>query len=154
MFSDDCNSTGSASSWPGQSAGGFEFLDHPADLKLWAWGVNLRELFVHAAEGMMAYLFGRGIAALEPSERKTIEIESPDREALLVDWLSELLYRVTSEYHAYAEFEIHEFADTRMKASAEAFAADAIEDIKAVTHHELSIRKREDRWEATVVFDI
>jgi len=32
-------------------------------------------------------------------------------------------------------------------------AAEAVEDIKAVTHHELSVRKREGRWEATIVFD-
>jgi SHS2 domain-containing protein len=28
-----------------------------------------------------------------------------------------------------------------------------VEDIKAVTHHELSVRKCERRWEASIVFD-
>lgn len=154
MFSNKCNPARSASGRPDQSASGFEFLDHPADLKLRAWGVNLQELFAHAAEGMMAHLFGKGIATFQPSPREMIEIEAPDREALLVEWLSELLYRVTSEYHAYVGFDIHELGETGLKASARPVAAEAIEDIKAVTHHELSIRRCQDGWEATVVFDI
>jgi len=32
-------------------------------------------------------------------------------------------------------------------------AAEAVEDIKAVTHHELAVRECEGGWEATIVFD-
>ena len=134
-------------------ADGFEFLDHPGDLKLRAWGEDLERLFASAAEGMMAFLFGSGVVDLEPFRTETIEIAAGDREALLVDWLSELLYRATSEYHAYTEFQMHELTETKLKATVAAAVAQAVEDIKAVTHHELSIRTCEDRWEATVVFD-
>ena len=75
-------------------------------------------------------------------------------EALLVDWLSELLCRATSEYRAYIGFRMHELGETAAKATAGAVTAEAIEDIKAVTHHELSLREHAGRWEATVVFDI
>ena len=136
-----------------QPADGFEFLDHPGDLKLRAWGEDLEGLFASAAEGMMAFLFGSGVVDLEPFRTETIEIAAGDREALLVDWLSELLYRATSEYHAYTEFQMHELTETKLKATVAASVAQAIEHIKAVTHHELSIRTCEDRWEATVVFD-
>jgi SHS2 domain-containing protein len=138
---------------PDQPDDGFEFLDHPGDLKLRAWGRNLEELFANAATGMMIFLFGSGIANALPYRTETIEIEARDREALLVDWLSELLYRATSEYHAYMGFRIHELAETKLKATVTAVAAAAVEDIKAVTHHELSVREREGRWEATIVFD-
>jgi len=132
---------------------GFEFLDHPGDLKLRAWGSDLEELFAHAAQGIMTFLFGSGVANLQPYRTETIEIEAGDREALLVDWLSELLYRATSEYHAYMGFRMHELTETKLKAAVAAAVAEAVEDIKAVTHHELSIRKGESGWEATVVFD-
>ena len=138
---------------PDQPAAGFEFLDHPGDLKLRAWGRNLEELFANAATGMMTFLFGSGIANAQPYRTETIEIEARDREALLVDWLSELLYRAPSEYHAYMGFRIHELNETKLRATVTAVAAAAVEDIKAVTHHELSVREREGRWEATVVFD-
>jgi SHS2 domain-containing protein len=132
---------------------GFEFLDHPGDVKLRAWSRDLESLFVAAAEGMMAFLFGNGITDLEPDRTETIEIEAKDREALLVDWLSELLYRATCEYRAYMGFRIHELTECKMKAVAASAAAKAVEDIKAVTHHELSVRKCERRWEASIVFD-
>jgi SHS2 domain-containing protein len=138
---------------PDQPADGFEFIDHPGDLKLRAWGGDLEKLFANAAEGMMTFLFGNGIADLTPDRTETIEIEAGDREALLVDWLSELLYRATSEYHAYMGFRMHELTETKLKAAAAAVAAEAIEDIKAVTHHELSVRECEGGWQATIVFD-
>ena len=139
---------------PERPADGFEFLDHPGDVKLRAWGTDLERLFANAAEGMMTFLFGNRIANLQPDRTEAIEIEAQDREALLVDWLSELLYRATSEYHAYREFRIHELTETKLKASVAAAAAEAVEDIKAVTHHELSVRACKGGWEATVVFDI
>jgi SHS2 domain-containing protein len=135
------------------SSGGFEFLDHPGDVKLRAWGGDLESLFAAAAEGMMAFLFGNGITDLEPDRIETIEIKAKDREALLVDWLSELLYRATCEYRAYMGFRIHELTESQLKAAVASAAAEAVEDIKAVTHHELSVRKCERRWEATIVFD-
>jgi SHS2 domain-containing protein len=137
-----------------RSGGGFEFFDHPADVKLCVWGRDLESLFAAAAEGMMAFLFGDGIADLKPDRTETIEIEAKDREALLVDWLSELLYRATCEYRAYMGFRIHELTESRLKAAVASAAAEAVEDIKAVTHHELSVRKCARRWEASIVFDI
>jgi SHS2 domain-containing protein len=138
---------------PGQPADGFEFLDHPGDLKLRAWGRDLEELFANAARGMMTFLFGSSIATAQPYRTETIEIEARDREALLVDWLSELLYRATSEYQAFMGLRMHELTETKLKATVAAVAAEAVEDIKAVTHHELSIRGGEGGWEATIVFD-
>jgi SHS2 domain-containing protein len=167
-----------------QAPRGFEFLDHPGDVKLRAWSGDLESLFTAAAEGMMAFLFGSGIANLEPDRTETIEIEAngreallvdwlsellynlePDRtetieieangrEALLVDWLSELLYRATCEYRAYIGFRIHELTESKLKATVAGAAAEAVEDIKAVTHHELSVGECERRWQATIVFDI
>ncbi len=102
----------------------------------------------------MNYLFGGDIADLQPARTETITIEAPDRESLLVDWLSELLYRATSGYCVFVAFQIQELGDTQLKAAAGVVAAAAIEDIKAVTHHELSIREEDRGWEATVVFDI
>src|SRR5260370_6148164 len=118
---------------PDQPADGFEFLDHPGDLKLRAWGRNLEELFANAATGMMTFLFGSDVADAPPYRTETIEMEAPDREALLVDWLSELLYRATSEYHAYMGFRIRELTATKLKATVTAVAAEAGEGIKAVS---------------------
>ena len=132
----------------------FELLDHPGDLKLSARGASLEELFANAARGMMAFLFGDEVAELRAERALAVEIEAPDRGALLVDWLSELLFRATSEYSAYVDIRVHKVSERRLRATVGAVSVEAINDIKAVTHHELSLERRNAGWEATIVFDI
>jgi SHS2 domain-containing protein len=152
---DDVMSERSApSDHPVHSAAAFDLLEHPGDVKLRARGATLEQLFANAAQGMMAYLFGEEIAKARPERSDRIEINAPDRDALLVDWLSELLCRATSEYQAYVGFRIREIGERSLVATAGVVSAEAIDDIKAVTHHELSLRERDGGWEATVVFDI
>jgi SHS2 domain-containing protein len=133
---------------------GFELLEHTGDAKLRVWAGTPGGLFVCAAEGMMNYLFGERLATTRPEQTERIQIDAPDREALLVDWLSELLYRATSGHHAYVDFRVIEISERRLVASARIASAEASDEIKAVTHHELSIRRRNGGWEANVVFDI
>jgi SHS2 domain-containing protein len=139
---------------PKRPPAGFELLEHPGDIKLRVWATSLGQLFAYAAQGMMSYLFGAEIGQIRAEPREVVQVEAPDREALLVDWLSELLYRAASEHHAYVDFRIDEVGDRRLSATAGIAPADAVDDIKGVTHHELAIREREGGWEATVVFDI
>src|SRR5262245_5970538 len=133
---------------------GYELLEHPADVKLRARGATLEELFANAAAGMMAFLFGENIAGARAEPTEQIEVSARDREALLVDFLSELLYRATSEYRAYVDVRVSGITDRRLVAMAGIVPARARDDIKAVTHHELMVRKDEAGWEATVVFDL
>jgi SHS2 domain-containing protein len=133
---------------------GFELLEHSGDVKLRARGRRLEEVFVNAAGGMMAYLFGEEVLQRRPEQTEAITVEASDREALLVDWLAELLFRATTQYRAYVDFRICEMGERRLAATAGVVAAEAVDDIKAVTHHELSVRRRDDGWEAIVVFDI
>ncbi|TYO65107.1 archease [Bradyrhizobium hipponense] len=138
----------------GAGFAGFEILEHPADAKLRARGATLEELFAHAAEGLMSYLFGGATPQAQPGQTETIRIDAPDLEALLVDWLSELLYRATAEHRAYVDFRIIEICEHKLIASARTVSSEAIDDIKAITHHELSIRRQNGGWEASIVFDI
>ena len=133
---------------------GFELLEHTGDAKMRAWAGTPTELFVRAAMGMMNYLFGDAVAQAQAEQTEVIRVDASDREALLVDWLSELLCRTATEYHAYVGFRVIELTDRRLVARVSTVSAQAINDIKAVTHHELSIRKRNGGWEANVVFDI
>jgi SHS2 domain-containing protein len=132
----------------------FELIEHSGDVKLRALGQTLEDVFVNAACGMMAFMFGDEILSARPERRETLRIEAVDREALLVDWLAELLYRAASRYHAYVDFRIRSMDERFLVADAGIAAAEALDDIKAVTHHELAIRKVDGGWEAIVVFDL
>lgn len=68
---------------------GFEIIEHTADVGVRCSGATIEECFEQAALGVLAingaYVTGAG-------ERDTIDLDAPDLGALLVDWLSEILY--------------------------------------------------------------
>ena len=136
----------------------YETLEHPADIKIRAFGRDLAEVFVNAALGMMEFLYGKNICGDSPKMRnistEVIKIKSRDLESLLVDWLSEILYLSDANNSAYVEFKINKISETEIEAEVGSCPVKAIEDIKAVTYNELKIEKRDDGWVAEVVLDI
>lgn len=132
----------------------YEFIDHTADVTLVVYGDSLAELFCNAARGMIEYLFGAKVFALKSDTQEELRVEAKDAEALLVDWLSELLFRTSAQYRAFIEFEILECAANKIVARLGSVQAEAQEDIKAVTFHRLVIEKSGGRFQTKVTFDI
>jgi len=139
----------------------YEILDHPADLKIRAFGKDLPEVFVNMALAIASEFRSSRRAERVPAFAKgaaeEIGIESDDLASLLVDWLSEILYRGEINKKVYNDFEINEFSEEpfKIKAKIRGVAVESKNiDIKAVTYHELEIKKISDYWEAIVVFDI
>lgn len=130
----------------------FEFLEHPADIKIRAYGGDLMELFVNAALGMMEYLFDKPKVVVDKVEH--VEVTGIDLENLLVNWLSELLALAAINKRIYLAYTISEFTNNKIVASVGSGEALAKEEIKAVTHHELKIVAHNGQWIGTVVFDI
>ena len=132
----------------------YEFLPHPADIKLKARGHDLPELFSNCARGMMSFIYGDKVACKKYTKKEEISLEAKDLSSLLVDWLSELLYLSNSIYQAFLDFEFREISESKLIAVAKGCEAQAEDDIKAVTYSELEINQVEDGWEAIIVFDI
>lgn len=132
----------------------YEILEHTADLKIRAYGRDLPGLFSNALKGMFEAI--RPTTKKEKKEiKRDIEIESVDREALLVDFLSEALYLSDINNETYLAVEFSEFGDNRLKGKISGFEVSGFdEEIKAVTYHGVKIEEKGDRWEATVLFDI
>lgn len=132
----------------------YEFLEHPADLKIKSFGKDLPELFINSVLGMMEFLYGKCIGTARHAPTEHIEITSDNIESLLIDWLAEILYLSDSNKRAYLNYKIIEFNNTKIIADIGSQKAVAKDDIKAVTYHELSIIQQKDGWVATVVYDI
>ncbi len=135
----------------------FEILEHPADIGFRAFGSELPDLFANAALAMLS-IAGDPEAA-EPRHQYRIAIESGDRESLLVDWLSEVLYWWDGKRVAFREIHITNFTDKSLEAvalgeprHAERHRARLI--VKAVTYHQLKIEQLPDHWIAEVYLDI
>ncbi len=136
----------------------FETFDHTADAGLMARGATLPELFTNAALGLMSLL-------VEPSTvqpgglRDRVRAEAPDRDALLVNWLNEILFLFSVQKEVFCRFQIRSFSDTAIEAEAEGELFDPgrhglLREIKAATFHGLKISRTTEGWEARVVFDV
>ncbi|MGD0828007.1 MAG: archease [Desulfobaccales bacterium] len=132
-------------------------LPHTADLAWRIRGQSLGELFENAAGALTATMTDRRY--LRRRERRNIELESPDREALLVDWLNHLLYLFDVEGFLGREFHLTALSERRLKATAwgEVFDPERHPEksaVKAATYHHLEIRPWGDGWQATVILDL
>ena len=73
----------------GAGDGGFELLEHTADVGIRAWGATLEAAFVQATFGLAEVL---GAARPGPGRPVTLEVSAADHGGLLVDWLNEVLW--------------------------------------------------------------
>ena len=144
----------------------FRELDHTADLRVEIQGKDEQELFRNAVESLYLLL---GLPAVSdrreavPAER--LEIKGQDPEEALVELLGELLYRATAERQ---RLNLHELSVRRGEEGAEGCRVvvrggwetltddDRVgqREIKAVTYHDVQIRRTKRGWTAQVVMDL
>jgi SHS2 domain-containing protein len=119
----------------------YELIDHTADIAIKAYGKNLSEAFENAAKAMFDII--TDTSEIESIGQYDIELEAPDLEQLLVDWLSELLYLNTARNQVFGFFKV-ELDEKNIKLKAKVFG-DKFDlskhkigaEIKAVTYHML-----------------
>lgn len=136
------------------SDGGFGFseIEHTADWALRVWAPDLSTLFTQAALGMY-WLMETALAEGQRVERR-LALDSIDDEALLVDFLSELLYMGESEHLGFDVFSVEINATHLAAVLGGAPITVQKKEIKAVTYHNLAIRQAGAGLQVTIVFDV
>ncbi|MBR9975232.1 MAG: archease [Bacteroidetes bacterium] len=135
----------------------FEELDHTADLAMRVRGATLDLLFRHAAGGMMQLMTGP-LPGISAQTERTVDIGAEALDALLRDWLSELIFLVAAERLVPVSFVLERIDAHGLRARVgvvpltDTIARDATE-IKAVTWHGLRVDRDEEGFVAEVVFD-
>ena len=133
-------------------ASGYREIEHTADIELHVWAPDLVALLKQAAKGMYA-LSGTELAE-EPRLTRSFEISFQDRETLLVDFLSELLFYGEDENIGFHEYHLDINKD-ELEVQAEGASIESQKrEIKAVTYHNLEVRETERGLETNIVFDI
>lgn len=131
----------------------YEILEHTADLKIRAYGKNLEEVFSNMLQGM----FESCQPEMENREPviRDVRVKSENLESLLIDFLSEALYLsdVNNEIYFEAKFKALTNKELKGKIKGKKFKRLSTE-IKAVTWHDLEIKKVGDQWQAVVLFDV
>src|SRR3989344_8783777 len=130
----------------------YKILEHTADLKIKAFGKDLKELLENVMLGMYK---GAGYSGEGEKTKREIEISSFDLPALLVDFLSEVLYLTETEQEVYQKIQFQECGEKHIKAVLICQKIKKIEtQIKGVTYHDLKVKKIDNRWQAVVLFDV
>ena len=135
----------------------YELIDHTADVGIKAHGKTLSEAFENAAKGMFDIITDS--SEIESIGQYNIELEAPDLEQLLVDWLSELLFLNSAKNLVFGFFKI-DLDEKNKQLTAKVFGEkfDLSKhkigaEIKAVTYHMLEVKKKKP-FHVQALFDI
>lgn len=138
---------------------GYEYLEHTADAKFRAYGKSLEEAFENAALAMLNVMVETD--QVTNSSSVDLELSSPDADALLFDWLSEILFLFEVEEMVFGGVKVNELVinDEGCSLSATLFG-ETIDlsvhvfdtEVKAATYNEMKIERTDDGWmiQATV----
>jgi SHS2 domain-containing protein len=136
----------------------YEPLEHTSEAGVIARGATLAEAFANAAEGMYALVLE--LDGVAEREERGIELEGDGYEALLVDWLMELVFLTETEGLVFRRFAVDELSEHRLRARAygEPFDGERHRShnvmVKAVTHHMLEIAREDAGYRVQVLFDV
>ena len=134
--------------------GSFEIIEHTADVGIVARGATLAELFEQAARGL-ADISGTWTPGA-PEKTVQIDLDARDLEALMVDWLNELMYLQEIHDAHYASVDVTEMSEGRLQATiglstGKEWTGTAV---KAATFHKLLVERRSDEWYSRVYVDV
>jgi SHS2 domain-containing protein len=134
----------------------YELREHTADVAVEATGATLGEVFGAVADGMAAAMADDWP---EDGDRNSLSVTAESREALLFDYLDDLIYErdVRSVLPVDNTGTVEQTADGwRFEGSYRGIPLSAVtaRDLKAVTYSEMDLTERADGWSAYVVFDV
>jgi len=137
----------------------FIYLDHTADVKFKAYGKTLEDCFSNAAKAMFNVLVPLNEINIELDQDIIVDVE--DLDLLLYKWLSELLYLFEVENKLFSEFKIRINREGDKYILNGILYGESVKDIhniaieiKAVTFHDLYVKKENDVFVCQVVLDI
>jgi SHS2 domain-containing protein len=140
---------------PPATQGGFELLEHTADIGIRARGATLEEAFEQATLGLAEVL---GALAPGTGEAVAVQVSAGDLGGLLVDWLNEVLWLREVRAAAVAGVRV-ERVDGQVATGSVAFTSEGPPPegtfVKAVTYHRLTVgRDPAGGWQAEVYLDV
>jgi SHS2 domain-containing protein len=141
----------------------YEFVDEltVADIAFRAWGHDVEETFVAAADAVMNAMV-EDLEAIQPQDTRILNVEHEALDLLLFNFLQELVYYKDAEQLLLRVQQLS-IADNRQPYTLQATAVgERIDpnrhhmrvDVKAVTLHHFALTQTEGGWRATVILDI
>jgi SHS2 domain-containing protein len=135
----------------------YRLIDHTADFGIHVFGADAGELFKNAGTALFDVL--TDLDPVEESHSRLITCHGQDWPDLMVNWLRELLYLWNGKQQLLKRAAIEYISEYRLRATLfyDPYDPDrhAIrEEIKAVTYHQIDVKKRSTGWESKIIFDV
>lgn len=138
-----------------------ETFEHTADLGLRVFGTDLSDLFEAAGVGLFEIIVAN-LDQVRPAVAQEVVLQAETLPDLFLDWLNELIFRSETGHCLYGRFRVqveHEADSIRLRATVEGEPIDRDRhildhEVKAATHHGVSIESVDEGWRAEVILDI
>lgn len=140
------------------TGGTYETFDHGADVGIRGIGPTPEAAFEAAARALFSLMVD--VERVEPREAMSIQVEAPDRELLLVEWLNHLLSLAHLKGVVFSRFQVGMNAEgTTLRAQAWGEPLDARRHLihteaKAATYTALRVESVQGQWIAQCVVDV
>jgi SHS2 domain-containing protein len=136
-----------------------ETFEHTADLGLRIVASDLDDLFRTAGEGLFDVIVANR-CEIQLVESEPISLTADSTEDLFAGWLNELIYRCETRHRLYALFDVSVGQSGRSLEGT--IGGEPIDrarhvldhEVKAATHHGLSLGQDDGDWIAEVILDI
>jgi SHS2 domain-containing protein len=141
----------------------YEFLEDvaTADIAFRAWGKDLEETFIAAADATMNVMVEE-LDSIQPRERREFKLENEALDMLLFNFLQELIYYKDAEKLLLRVNQVEirkKDQDHALEALAQGEKLDPGRhrtrvDVKAVTLHRFHLENTDQGWKVFVILDI
>ena len=130
---------------------GYRFLEHTADIMFESYGKTYPEALENAAHAMF-FVFGPA----GEKERARFRLTAHNLEELTVQSLADMLAYMDTHELVFSRANVLSFDPKSNSVEIEAYGEkkQPRDTVKAVTYHELMVKKGKDGWEIRVLLDV
>jgi SHS2 domain-containing protein len=127
--------------------------EHTGEVRLRLQAPTLAGLFEEAGRSLAELLTEKPPKAGAPTER--VAIQAADPEALLVEWINELIYRTETTGRVFGAFRLDRVTDRSLEGAIGGREPGSWRTaVKAATFHGLHIDEKPEGFSASVVLDV
>lgn len=149
--------SGRAPAGRGPAPAGFDYFEVAADVGVRAWGPSLEEAFRQCALGVFNLVVP--LESVSPAESRESSAQGETVDALLVNWVNELIYLHDVEGFAVRDVTPPRFQGVRLHADVTGEPVDPARHprgilVKAATFHQLAVEREAAPVTVRLVLDI
>ncbi|RAP51567.1 MAG: hypothetical protein BZ133_02850 [Methanosphaera sp. SHI613] len=137
----------------------FNYFETTADIGIEVTSSNLNDAFINSALATMNLV--TDVDKIEAVKTEMVDLESEDLDALLYDWITEIIMLMNSDFFIASRYELNITRDDNYKLHA-TLHGDVYDttkynyktEVKAITYHLMQIEQDDDKYHLRFIVDI